>query len=137
MTNFHIPPDLDAPLDELAASLREDKEALVNRAVREFVEREAPTAKCRQETPPTARTHPDLDARLDELAARRREDKEALVDRAVRVFVEREALEEKRWQETLPALESARAGRVSSLEEVEKWVRSLGTDNELPRPGSK
>lgn len=63
--------------------------------------------------------------------------KNYLINQSIKEFVERQAVAEQRWQKTLPALESMRAARGVPTEKVYGWLRSEGTDNELPRPKSE
>ena len=43
----------------------------------------------------------------------------------------------KEWQQTLDALESVVKGKVVDASEVQKWLNSWGTDNELEAPTCK
>ena len=63
--------------------------------------------------------------------------KNYLINQALKEFIAQQKLAEKRWQETLPALESVRAGRTIPADKVFEWMRSWGTDNELPKPKSE
>jgi predicted transcriptional regulator len=60
--------------------------------------------------------------------------KNYIINQAVGGYLEREVLSDHRWQETLPAMGEARG---VPADEVYEWLRSKGTDNELPRPKSK
>jgi predicted transcriptional regulator len=76
----------------------------------------------------------DIEEPLDLLAKKMDRSKNYLINQAIKEFVERQSLAEQRWQETLPALESARQGNTVPAEKVFEWMRSWGTDNELPKP---
>lgn len=82
----------------------------------------------------TAHIPKDLVARVDALAA--------LEDRP-RGWVVKQALAdwaymaEKRHLMTLDGLADVDAGRVVPHSEANLWLKSLGTDNALPRPKSK
>jgi predicted transcriptional regulator len=83
----------------------------------------------------TVRLTPELSEKLDALARDTKRSKSYLASEAIASYVDRNA-----WQieEIKRGLEEARSGAPGvSHEEVEKWVRSWGTDHELPRPTAK
>jgi len=48
--------------------------------------------------------------------------------------IDNQSLEQIRWQQTLEALESVSKGEIILAEEVDRWVKSWGSKNELPKP---
>lgn len=43
-------------------------------------------------------------------------------------------LEQVRWRETLESIEAAAQGRVIAADQVHDWLKSWGTEDELPPP---
>lgn len=82
----------------------------------------------------TVRLQPEVEVGLEAMAGKLHRSKSWVINQAVREFVERQEQEQTRWQETLKAMESVAQGRVVSGEAVHTWLRSWGTDNELPPP---
>lgn len=80
------------------------------------------------------RLQPELEEPLEALSKKLDRSKNYIINQALKEFVAQQALAEQRWQETLPALESMKAGKGVPAEKVYEWMRSWGTDNELPRP---
>lgn len=80
------------------------------------------------------RLQAELEAPLDALAKKLDRSKNYIINQALKDYLAEQALTEKRWQETLPALESMKAGKGVPADKVLEWMRSWGTDNELPRP---
>ena len=83
------------------------------------------------------RLQPELEVPLNELCKKLDRSRNYLINQAVKEFLAQQALAEQRWQETLPALESAKAGRTVPAEKVFEWMRSWGTENELPNPNPR
>lgn len=79
----------------------------------------------------------DLEVSLEKLVRSSGKTKAELMNKALKELVQRMAVSEQRWQETLPAIESAKEGRTVSAQETFEWLRSCGTDNELPTPEIK
>lgn len=80
------------------------------------------------------RLNSELEAPLKALAEKKERSKNYLINQAIKDYLEREAVKAQRWEETLQALKSVEEGRTISGEAVHKWMRSLGTENELPAP---
>jgi predicted transcriptional regulator len=80
------------------------------------------------------RLQPELEEPLEALSKKLDRSKNYLINQALKEFIAQQELAEKRWQETLPALESVKAGRTIPADKVFEWMRSWGTDNELPKP---
>ena len=76
----------------------------------------------------------DLYRNLSEFAERKRLTKGWVINEAVRAYLEGEDRREKRKLETLEALEDIQSGRVVDGEQVLAWLRTWGTDGELPAP---
>ena len=79
----------------------------------------------------TAHIPSELAERVDEYAERLERSKGWVVKQALMAWMDEEEL---RHQMTLEGLAEADAGHVVPQEEVEKWIRSLGTDKPLPPP---
>jgi predicted transcriptional regulator len=80
------------------------------------------------------RLQPELEEPLESLSKKLDKSKNYLINQALKEFIAHQELAEQRWQETLPALESVKAGKSVPAEKVFEWLRSWGTENELPRP---
>src|SRR5882724_6939665 len=80
----------------------------------------------------TVRLAPEVSEKLEALARDTKRSKSYLASEAIASYVDRNG-----WQieEIKKGLDEARSGTPGvPHEEVEKWVRSWGTDHELPRP---
>lgn len=77
------------------------------------------------------RTEEEARDRLDQLAAALRRDRSFLINEAIEQYL---ALLD--WQEAQirAGIEEADRGELVEHEEVAEWMRSLGTENPLPRP---
>ena len=82
----------------------------------------------------TAHIPKELVARVDAMAAMHDRPRGWVVKQALADWV---ATEEERHQMTLAALADADAGFGIPHEEVSIWLKSLGTDNPLPRPEAR
>ena len=82
----------------------------------------------------TFRLQPDIEESLETIAGRLHRSKSWVINQALREFIERQELEQVRWQQTLRAMESVAQGKVVSGEAVHTWLRSWGSDSELPPP---
>jgi len=80
----------------------------------------------------TVRLAPEIGAKLEALARDTKRSKAALAEEAVTSFVERNARQVARIKQALAEAESGTPG--IPHEDVERWVKSWGTDHELPRP---
>jgi predicted transcriptional regulator len=73
-----------------------------------------------------------LKARLDEIAAATHRSEEEVVEEAISAYLE---LSDRQVAEIRAGLRQAEAGEPGIPHaEIEKWVRSWGTANELPQP---
>lgn len=76
-----------------------------------------------------------LKGRVQHLAELQRRTPHWIMREAIAQYVEREEKREALRQDTLKAWEEFQAtGLHATAEEVEKWLASWGTDNELPAP---
>lgn len=77
----------------------------------------------------------DMKGRVRHLAEARKRTSHWIMREAISQYVEREEKREALRQETLEAWEEFReTGLHATAEEVDKWLESWGTDNELPTP---
>jgi len=77
----------------------------------------------------------ELKQRVQHLASARRRSAHWIMREAIAQYVEREEKREALRQDTLQAWEEFQAtGLHATAEDVEKWLSSWGTDNELPAP---
>ncbi|MGH8398305.1 MAG: CopG family ribbon-helix-helix protein [Gammaproteobacteria bacterium] len=84
----------------------------------------------------TVRLQPELEKSLEAMADKLHRSKSWLINQAIRDFLKHQELAQVRWQETLSAMEAVAQGKVVSGESVHTWLKSWGTDNELPPPKS-
>ena len=82
----------------------------------------------------TVRLQPEVEESLQTMASSLQRSKSWLINQALKEFIERQSLEQEQWQQTLEAMESVAQGRVVSGESVHAWMKSWGTDDELPAP---
>lgn len=86
-------------------------------------------------TPTSIKLDDDLKGRVQHLADARRRSAHWLMREAIEQYVEREEKREAFRQDTLKAWEDYQAtGQHATADEVEKWLASWGTDNEVPAP---
>jgi predicted transcriptional regulator len=77
----------------------------------------------------------DLKARVQHLADARRRTSHWIMREAIAQYVEREEKREALDRDTIKAWEEFQAtGLHATAEEVDKWLASWGTENELPAP---
>lgn len=77
----------------------------------------------------------ELKGRIQHLADARRRTSHWIMREAIAQYVEREEKREALRQDTLKAWDEFQAtGLHATAEEVEKWLSSWGTENELPAP---
>ncbi len=80
------------------------------------------------------RLQPEIESPLDNLAVKLDRSKNYLINQAIKEFIERKNIGEQRWAETLVAIESVKSGRLVEEGEVNEWLESWGTKNELKPP---
>ena len=77
----------------------------------------------------------ELKSRIQHLAGLRQRSAHWIMREAIAQYVEREETRERLRQETMQAWEELQAtGLHATAEEVEKWLSSWGTEDELPAP---
>lgn len=79
----------------------------------------------------TAQLPVNLVARMDDLATKLDRSKQWIVRKAVVAYLARAERERRMIQE---GLDDVTAGRLISMDAMERWADSLGTDHELPAP---
>ncbi|MBI0328545.1 CopG family ribbon-helix-helix protein [Burkholderia plantarii] len=79
----------------------------------------------------TAQLPVSLVARMDDLATKLDRSKQWIVRKAVVAYLARAEREHQMIQE---GLDDVTAGRLLSMDAMERWADSLGTDHELPLP---
>ncbi|NRO99521.1 ribbon-helix-helix protein, CopG family (plasmid) [Burkholderia sp. FERM BP-3421] len=79
----------------------------------------------------TAQLPVNLVARMDDLATKLDRSKQWIVRKAVVAYLARAERERQMIQE---GLDDVTAGRLLSMDAMERWADSLGTDHELPLP---
>ena len=85
--------------------------------------------------PTSVKLDPDTRTRLENLAAVRRRSTHWIMRDAIQQYVEREEKRETFRQDTLKAWEEFQAtGLYTTVEEVDTWLASWGTDGELQTP---
>lgn len=85
--------------------------------------------------PTSIKLDDDLKRRIQHLADTRRRSAHWLMREAIEQYVEREERRESFRKDTLKAWEDYQAtGLHATADEVEKWLASWGTDNEVPAP---
>ena len=86
-------------------------------------------------TPTSIKLDDELKVRVQHLADARRRTSHWIMREAIAQYVEREEKRETLNQDTLKAWEEFKATGVhATAEEVDKWLASWGTENELPAP---
>lgn len=82
----------------------------------------------------SVRLNDELQERLATLSERMRRPRGWIINEALEQFVEQEELQEERYQQSLEALRAAESGDVVEGDEMVAWIKSWGTENELPPP---
>lgn len=86
-------------------------------------------------SPTSLKLDDELKGRIQHLAEVRRRSSHWIMREAIAQYVEREEKREALRQETLDAWDEFQAtGLHAPAEEVEKWLSTWGTDDELPAP---
>jgi len=86
-------------------------------------------------SPTSLKLDDELKSRVQHLAEVRRRSSHWIMREAIAQYVEREEKREALRQQTLDAWDEFQAtGRHVTGDEVEKWLSSWGTDDELPAP---
>lgn len=80
------------------------------------------------------RLQPEIESPLEELAAKLDRSKNYIINQAIKEYIERQSIEGLRWSETLEALNSIKSGSSLPEEEVNAWLESWGSGEELSPP---
>lgn len=80
------------------------------------------------------RLQPEIENPLEKLATKLDRSKNYLINQAIKEFIARKALDEARWDETLEALDSVKSNRLIEEQNVNEWLESWGSENELNPP---
>ena len=85
--------------------------------------------------PVSVKLDPDIRARVEHLAEIRRRSTHWIMREAIQQYVEREEKRENLRQDLVRAWEDYQTtGLHATAEDVEAWISSWGTENELPAP---
>ncbi|PHS26412.1 MAG: transcriptional regulator [Methylophaga sp.] len=82
----------------------------------------------------SVRLQPEIENPLENLSKKLDRSKNYLINQAIKEFLARKSLEEQRWDETIKAIDSVKSGKVIAEKEVNEWLESWGTENELEPP---
>jgi len=82
----------------------------------------------------SVRLQPEIENPLENLAKKLDRSKNYLINLAIKEFLERKSIDEKRWSETLEAIDSVKSGKLIDEKDVNNWLDSWGTSNELEPP---
>jgi predicted transcriptional regulator len=80
------------------------------------------------------RLQPDIETPLENLAEKLDRSKNYIINQALREFIERQSVEDARWTDTLEALSSIKNGSSIPESEVNAWLESWGSGEELSPP---
>ncbi len=82
----------------------------------------------------SVRLQPEIEDPLENLSKKLDRSKNYLINQAIKEFLARESLAEQRWVETLDAIDSVKSGKLVDEKEVNDWLDSWGSENELDPP---
>ena len=82
----------------------------------------------------SVRLQPEIEDPLENLSKKLDRSKNYLINQAIKEFLARESLAEQRWVETLDAIDSVKSGKLIDEKEVNDWLDSWGSENELDPP---
>ena len=82
----------------------------------------------------SVRLQPEIENSLEKLSKKLDRSKNYLINQAIKEFLARKSLEEQRWDETLKAIDSVTSGQLIEEKEVNEWLESWGTENEIEPP---
>ncbi len=80
------------------------------------------------------RLQPEIENPLNNLSKKLDRSKNYLINQAIKEFLERKSVDEQRWNETLEAIDSVKSGRSIDEKDVNEWLDSWGSENELEPP---
>ncbi len=76
----------------------------------------------------------EIETPLENLSKKLDRSKNYLINRAIKEFLDRELIDNSRWGETLEALDSVKSGKLVDEKQVNNWLKSWGSENELNPP---
>lgn len=79
----------------------------------------------------SVRLKPETETSLEDLSKQLDRSKSYLINKAIKEFLDRRTLEETRWKETLEAIESVKSGNTVDENEINTWLGSWGSGDEL------
>ena len=82
----------------------------------------------------SVRLQPEIETPLEQLSKKLDRSKNYLINQAIKEFLERKSVDDQRWQETLEAIDSVKSGRSIAEKNVNEWLDSWGSENELEPP---
>ena len=82
----------------------------------------------------SVRLKPETETSLEDLSKQLDRSKSYLINKAIKEFLDRRTLEETRWKETLEAIESVKSGNTVDENEINTWLGSWGSGDELTSP---
>ncbi len=82
----------------------------------------------------SVRLQPEIENPLENLSKKLDRSKNYLINQAIKEFLARKSLEEQRWDETLKAIDSVKSGKFIAEKDVNGWLESWGTENEIEPP---
>ncbi len=80
------------------------------------------------------RLQPEIEKPLEKLATKLDRSKNYLINQAIKEFIDRKNTDETRWSETLRAIDSVKNGKAINEKEVNAWLDSWGSADELKPP---
>ena len=80
------------------------------------------------------RIREELQDPLEQAATELRRSKAWIINEALAAYFERDNRDQRMFRETLEGLADVEARRVIDGDQVEAWIESWGSDNELPPP---
>ncbi|MCF6254119.1 MAG: ribbon-helix-helix protein, CopG family [Thiomicrorhabdus sp.] len=80
------------------------------------------------------RLQPEIESPLENLAIKLDRSKNYIINQAIKEFLDRKVVAEQRWSETLEAIDSVKQGKVIEESEVNEWLESWGSNDELQPP---
>ena len=80
------------------------------------------------------RLQPEIESPLEELAVKLDRSKNYIINQAIKEYLERQSVEDSRWSDTLEALSSIKEGSSVPESEVNAWLESWGSGEEISPP---
>ena len=82
----------------------------------------------------SVRLKAEIETPLENLSKELDRSKSYLINRALKEFLDRRTIEKNRWKETIEAINSVKSGKELDEKEVNNWLSSWGSDDELKPP---